>query len=212
MAKEAGAITICQVQSMELAEQAVAAGADMLIAQGNEAGGHCGSASMLPLLVRIAQRYPDTPLLAAGGIATGRALAAVMAAGADGANVGTAFLATPEATEVADVYKERIVASDGEDTIFTRVYDLIDGLPWPEEIGARVYKNELVREWHGRDEEIVKGREKLRETTQAAYRKDAESAAVYMGESAGDVYAIRPAADVLTSICEDAEELLTRRS
>ncbi len=212
MAKEAGAITICQVQSMELAEQAVAAGADMLIAQGNEAGGHCGSAAMLPLLVRIAQRYPDTPLLAAGGIATGRALAAVMAAGADGANVGTAFLATPEATEVPDVYKERVVASDGEDTIFTKVYDLIDGLPWPEEIGARVYDNELVREWHGRDAEIVEGREKLQETTQAAYRKDPEFAAVLMGESAGDVHAIRPATEVLTSICDDAEKLLGQRT
>ena len=212
MAKEAGAITICQVQSMELAEQAVAAGADMLIAQGNEAGGHCGSAAMLPLLVRIAQRYPETPLLAAGGIASGQALAAVLAAGADGANVGTAFLATPEATEVPDVYKERVVASDGEDTIFTKVYDLIDGLPWPETIGARVYKNQLVREWHGRDEEIVEQRDELKERTSAAYRKNPEIAAVYMGESAGDVHAIRPAADVLTDICEDAEKLLAQRT
>ncbi len=212
MAKEAGAITICQVQSMELAAQAVAAGADMLIAQGTEAGGHCGSAAMLPLLVRIAQRYPETPLLAAGGIATGRALAAVMAAGADGANVGTAFLVTPEATEVPDVYKERVIASDGEDTIFTKVYDLIEGLPWPEEIGARVYENELVREWHGRDAEIVEQRDALKSRAEKAYRKDVEAAAVYMGESAGDVNAIRPAADVLTSIRDDAEELLTQRS
>ncbi len=212
MARDAGAITICQVQSMELAEQAMSAGTDMLIAQGNEAGGHCGSASMLPLLVRIAERYPDVPLLAAGGIASGRALAAVMAAGADGANVGTAFLATPEATEVPDVYKERVIASDGEDTIFTRVYDLIEGLPWPETIGARVYKNELVREWHGRDAEIVEQRDELRERTSAAYRNDPEFAAVYMGEAAGDVHAIRPAAEVLTDICEDAEKLLTQRT
>jgi nitronate monooxygenase len=212
MAKEAGALTICQVQSMELADQAVAAGTDVLIAQGNEAGGHCGTAAMLPLLVRIAERYPDTPLLAAGGIASGRSLAAVMAAGADGANVGTAFLATPEATEVAEIYKERIVASDGEDTIFTRVYDLIDGLPWPEDTGARVYKNKLVREWHGRDAEIVENRDDLKARAEAAYRRDTDFAAVYMGESAGDVHAIRPAAAVLTSICNDAEELLEPRS
>lgn len=210
MARDAGATTICQVQSMELAEQAMSAGADVLIAQGNEAGGHCGTASMLPLLVRIAERYPDTPLLAAGGIASGRALAAVMAAGADGANVGTAFLATPEATDVPDVYKERVVASDGEDTVFTKVYDLIDGLPWPDGIGARVYNNELVREWQGRDAEIVEQQEMLRERTQAAYRNDPESAAVYMGQSAGDVHAIRPAVEVLKGICEDAEKLLRR--
>ncbi len=212
MARDAGVITICQVQSMALAEQAMSAGADVLIAQGNEAGGHCGSASMLPLLVRVAERYPETPLLAAGGIASGRALAAVMAAGADGANVGTAFLATPEATDVPDVYKERVVASDGEDTVFTKVYDLIDGLPWPDEMGARVYNNELVREWHGRDVEIVEQQEQLRERTQAAYRNDPESAAVYMGQSAGDVHGIRPAAEVLTDICEAAEELLVRSS
>ncbi len=167
---------------------------------------------MLPLLVRVAQKYPNIPLLAAGGIASGRALAAVLAAGADGANVGTAFLATPEATEVAELYKEQIVASDGEDTTFTRVYDLIDGLPWPEEIGARVYENRLVREWHGRDAEIVERREELQAKAEAAFRKDTDFAAVYMGEGAGDVSAIQPAADVLTSICNDAEGLLGGRS
>jgi len=211
-AKESGAITICQVSSMELAEQAVQAGADVLIAQGNEAGGHCGETALLPLLSRLADRYPDVPLLAAGGISSGRALAAVLAAGADGANVGTAFLATNEATEVPNLYKDRIVASDGEDTIFTRVYDLIDGLPWPEGIGARVYRNELVREWHGRDDEIVAQRDALRERAEAAYRKDVEGAAVYMGAGAGDIEAIRPAAEVLRSMCEKAEELLRRAS
>jgi nitronate monooxygenase len=211
-AKESGAIAICQVQSMELAAQAMRAGADVLIAQGNEAGGHCGMNALLPLLGRIAERYPDVPLLAAGGVATGRALAGVLAAGADGANVGTAFVATEEVTDVPDVYKEQIVASDGEDTIFTRVYDLIDGLPWPEEIGARVYNNDLVREWHGRDAEIVEQRDALRTRTEDAYQKDVEGAAVYMGESAGDVSAIRPAAEVLRQIGEDAEGLLTASS
>ena len=210
MAKEAGSLAMCQVQSMQGAELAVAGGADVLVAQGNEAGGHTGSAAMLPLLVRIAERYPDTPLLAAGGIATGRALAAVLAAGAHGANVGTAFLATPEAIEVPDAYKDRVVASNGEDTVFTRVFDLIDDLPWPDEIGARVYANQLVREWDGRDDEIVEQRDALREKTAAAYRNDPEFAAVYMGESAGDVDAIRPAVEVLTDICEGAEELLQR--
>ena len=209
-AKDAGALAICQVQSMEGAELAVAGGADALIAQGNEAGGHCGTAAMLPLLVRIVGRYPEMPVLAAGGVATGRALAAVLAAGADGASVGTAFLATPEAFEVPDVYKERVVQSDGEDTIFTKVYDLIDGLPWPEGIGARVYASQFVREWDGRDSEIVEQREALREKISAAYRKDPEIAAVYMGESAGDVDCIRPAAELLAEICEGAEELLRR--
>lgn len=211
MAKEAGAITICQVQSMEHAEQAASAGTDVLVVQGNEAGGHCGAASLLPLLARIVDRYPEIPVLAAGGIASGRTLAAVLAAGADGANIGTAFVATHEATEVPDIYKDRIVQSDGTDTVFTRIYDLVDGLPWPEEIGARVYGNGFVHEWHGRDAEIVERREELRQQTSAAYQQDTEVAAVYMGESAGDVKAIRPAAEVLAEICDGAERILRER-
>ena len=210
-AKEAGALTMCQVQSMEGAAQAVEGGADVIVAQGTEAGGHCGEMTLMPLLTRIADRYPDTPLMAAGGIASGRGLAAVLSAGADGAWVGTAFLATPEATEVPGVYKERIIKSDGGETIYTRVYDLVDGMPWPPEIGARVYNNRFVREWHGRDDEIVAKREELRGLTSEAYQRDTEVAAVYMGQGVGDVTAIRPAAEVLRDICEGAERVLRER-
>ena len=112
-AKSSGATTICQVQDLEGADAAVDAGADVLLAQGNEAGGHTGGMNLLPLLVSVVEKYPDLPVLAAGGITTGRALAAVLAAGADGASLGTALLATPEAVEVPDAFKERIVLSDG---------------------------------------------------------------------------------------------------
>ena len=112
-ARDAGAVTICQVQSLELARLAVDAGADVLMAQGNEAGGHTGEINLLPLLVALRERFPDIPLLAAGGITSGRALAAVLAAGAEGASLGTAVLATPEAVEVPGAFKERVVLSDG---------------------------------------------------------------------------------------------------
>ena len=121
-AKDAGAVTICQVQSLELARQSVDAGADVLLAQGNEAGGHTGGMNLLPLLVALAEQFPEVPVLAAGGITTGRALAGVLGAGGEGASLGTAVLATPEAVEVPDSFKERIVLSDGQDTTFTRVY------------------------------------------------------------------------------------------
>ena len=94
-ARDAGAVTVCQVQSPEAARIAVDAGADMLLAQGNEAGGHTGEMNLLPLLVDVVEEFPDVPTLAAGGIPSGRALAAVLAAGAPGASLGTAFLATP---------------------------------------------------------------------------------------------------------------------
>src|SRR3990172_912941 len=84
-AKAAGASVMCQVQTFEDAQAAVAAGADVLAAQGNEAGGHTGTMNLLPLLVRVVDAFPDIPVMAAGGISSGRALAAVLAAGADGA-------------------------------------------------------------------------------------------------------------------------------
>ena len=128
-AKDTGAVTICQVQSLDLVRQAVDDGADILMAQGNEAGGHTGETNLLPLLVGLVERYPDIPVLAAGGITSGRALAGAIAAGAEGASLGTAFLATPEAVEVPDTFKEQVVQSDGQDTVFTRLYDLLGTRP-----------------------------------------------------------------------------------
>ena len=208
-AKDAGAVAICQVQSLELARQAVDAGADVLLAQGNEAGGHTGEMNLLPLLVELVERYPHLPVLAAGGITTGRALAGAMATGAEGASLGTAVLATPEAVEVPEMFKERIILSDGQDSTFTRLYDLLGTRPWPEGIAGRVYRNRLVREWDGRDTEVLARREELASDVAAARANgDTELSAVYMGQGAGHVTAIRPAADVVRDICHGAESIL----
>ena len=208
-AKEAGALTVCQVQSLELAQQSVDAGADVLLAQGNEAGGHTGGMNLLPLLVALVERYPDVPVLAAGGITTGRALAGVLGAGAEGASLGTAVLPTPEAVEVPDSFKDRIVLSDGQDTTFTRVYDLLGTRPWPAGIAGRVYRNRLVKEWDERDAEILANREELASDVAAARANaDTELSAVYMGQGAGHVNAIRPVAEVVKEICEGAEGIL----
>ena len=210
-AKAAGAFTICQVQSLELADLAVAGGADMLLAQGNEAGGHTGSMNLLPLLVGLLERYPGVPVLAAGGITTGRALASVLAAGAHGASLGTALLATPEAVEVPASFKERILLSDGQDTTFTRLYDLLGARPWPEGIAGRVYSNRLVREWDGRDAEILAQREELASDVAAARaRQDPEVASVYMGQGAGQVQTIRSAAEVVRTIAGEAEGIIRK--
>jgi nitronate monooxygenase len=163
------------------------------------------------VICQVLDAHPETPVLAAGGIASGRALAAALAAGADGAVMGTAFLATPEAVDVVDLYKQRIVASDGHDTVWTRVHDLIDGLPWPDGIGGRLYANAFVREWDGRDDELVARREEFQAQMSAAFQKDVEKAAVYMGQSAAFVNAVRPAADVLRAVCDDAERILRER-
>jgi nitronate monooxygenase len=211
-AKDAGAFTVCQVQSLEDAVDAVAAGADALVVQGNEAGGHTGTMNLLPFLARVVDEFPDIPVMAAGGVSSGRSLAAVLAAGADGAWMGTAFLATPEAVEVPEAFKERIVQSDGQDTTFTRLYDLIGGGPWPQGVAGRVYNNRFVQTWDGRDAEVQSRREELASDAAEAWAKhDPEVASVYMGQSAASVGSIRPVVDVLEEVCGEAERVLRER-
>lgn len=212
--KEAGARVICQVQNYQDAELAVAGGADVLVAQGTEAGGHTGTLSLLPFLAGMAARYPDIPVLAAGGIADGRTLAAALVAGADGAWLGTAFLATPEAVEVHDIHKRLIVDSDGTDTVFTRAYDIVSGLPWPASIGERVRRNRFTDEWAEREAELRVRRGELADggaVNPFEAAPDPETSQVLYGESAGFVNAIRPASEVVQIISDEAERILRTR-
>jgi nitronate monooxygenase len=212
-AKAAGARVMCQVQTLDGAKAAVDAGTDVLVAQGNEAGGHTGRMNLLPFLVRLIELYPDVPIMAAGGVSSGRALAAVLAAGAEGAWAGTAFLASPEAVEVREGHKQKVLESDGEDTIFTQIFDNLSGAPWPGGIGGRVWKNRLVAEWTGREHELVFHREAISAQYAAAVQDfDADVLDLYMGQGAGFVNTIRPAADVLLEMCADAERILRERS
>jgi nitronate monooxygenase len=212
--KAAGCRVACQVQTHALADLAVEAGADLLVAQGTEAGGHTGSMSLLPLLSGVAERHPGIPLLAAGGIGDGRTLAAALTAGADGAWMGTAFLTTPEAVEIDDAYKELIVASDGTDTVFTRAYDIVSGYPWPEGIGERVRRNRFTDEWAGREDELRRRREEVAATRPARRddpSQDPETREILYGQSARFVAAPRPAEEVVRAVCDAAERQLRSR-
>ena len=198
--QDAGLRLICQAQSFEDADLAVEAGAEVLVAQGTEAGGHTGTMSLLPLLVGIAERHPNVTLLAAGGISSGRSLAAALLAGADGAWLGTVFLATPEAIEIDDHYKAAIVASDGGDTVFTRAYDIASRLPWPAAIGARMRRDAFTEEWAEHEADLRRRSDGV-----------APGHPLYMGQSAGSVDAVRPAAEVVRLISSDAERVLRER-
>ena len=200
-AHDAGCRVICQVQTFDDAELAMAAGADVLVAQGTEAGGHTGTMALLPLLVGLVTTYPEVPVLAAGGIADGRTLAAALVAGADGAWLGTAFLATPEAVEIDDDLKAAIVASDGSDTVFTRAYDIASRLPWPAGIGERVRRDAFTDEWAEREAEL------RRDPGQA---RPERSPHLY-GQSARLVEAVRPAAEVVRMVSQEAEAVLRAR-
>ena len=212
--RKAGAKVMCQVQTYDDAARAVDAGADVLVVQGTEAGGHTGGLSLLPFLARAAERWPDVPLLAAGGIADGRTLAAALTAGADGAWLGTAFLATAEAVEVHDVHKELIVASDGGDTVLTRVYDIVSGLPWPAGIGERQRRNPFIDAWTGRESELTGRRWDFAPPpgkVPFVDPPDPDTDPILYGQSAAFVDSVRPAADVVRTICADAEAILRSR-
>lgn len=188
------------------------AGTDVLLVQGSAAGGHIGQMNLLPFLSHIVDRYPDTPVMASGGISTGRALAAVLADGAEKANLGTAFQATPENAEVPDAYKELFVRSDGQDTKLTKLYDVLGGSAWPREIAGRVYNNRFFQTWGGRNSEIQERFEELPSDAAEAWEKhDLEVASVYMGQSAVSVSSMRQAGDVLRDICAEAERLRGER-
>jgi nitronate monooxygenase len=198
--KDAGIKLVCQVQTFADSDAAVAAGADVLIAQGTEAGGHTGTMTLLPLLAGVIDAHPSVPVLAAGGIGNGRTLAAALVAGADGACLGTSFLATAEATEIDAEHKDAIVASDGADTVFTRAYDIASGLPWPAGIGERVRRDAFTDEWTEREADLRANREAA-----------TPGRAILYGQSARFVGAVRTAADVVRDICAGAEDVLRSR-
>ena len=154
-AKDNGAKVICQVQTVDAAREAADAGADVLVAQGNEAGGHTGTQALLPFLIRVVDEFPSLPVVAAGGIGDGRSLAAVLAAGADGAWMGTAFMATDE-NEIGQATKDAVVRGRSSDTVWTQVMDILNtrmrGVPaWPAGIACRLHANPFIRKWHGRE-------------------------------------------------------------
>jgi len=213
-AHEAGARVICQVQTMDLVHDALKEGADALIVQGHEAGGHTGTMGLLPFLASALEVSGDTPVLAAGGVSSGRALAAVLAAGADGASLGTAFLASREAIDVPDAYKECIVESNGEDTVFTTLYDEARGVHWPRPVGMRLRRTKHTDQWQGREDEVKEHLDELRAELPEVLdfdRFDPEVTTMLYGQSAASVSAVRSAAEIVRSVCDDAAALLRNR-
>lgn len=205
----AGIVVASQVHDTVSAIAAVDAGVDIIVAQGTDAGGHTGTVGTLPLL-QIVLGAVDVPVVAAGGIATARGLAAVLAAGAAGAWVGTCLLACPEAATSA-VAREKVLASGETDTILTRVFDVAQGLPWPETFAGRALRNRFTDRWHGREPALAADAGARRQLTEARRAGDYETAYVYAGQAVGLVRQSRPAAEVVRSLGEGAESVLVER-
>ena len=206
--REAGAVVMSQVQDAEKAERAVEAGVDVLVAQGTDAGGHTGRVGTMPLLQRVLEigGRAGIPVLAAGGIGTGRGVAGVLAMGASGAWIGTRFCATRESTGT-DEAKRLILNSDETATVYTRVFDLVQDIPWPEEFAGRAIRNSFSDRWHGRETQLEDRRSSVGpefEATRGDYTEDF----VYAGQAAGLVEDVPSAGELVNRLMAEAEARL----
>jgi nitronate monooxygenase len=213
--KRAGVPLICQVHSLEHAFHAVDVGADVVVAQGTEAGGHGwalrSTMPFVPTVVdALAKRAPDVLVLAAGGIADGRGLAASLMLGADGVLIGTRFWATQEAL-IPDAAKLKVVAATGDETIRTSVYDIVKQRFWPPGYTGRQMRNEFVEKWNGHEKELAGVHEdELKKVEEALKSDDFETANVTVGESIGLIHDIPKAGDLINRIVAEASDRLTR--
>jgi nitronate monooxygenase len=191
--REAGITTATQVGSLADLAAAEAAGVDVVVARGGEGGGHGRDAmATLPLLQLVLERT-DRPVYAAGGILNHRGLAAVLAAGAAGAWVGTALLGCAEAEGSADAKAALLAASR---TGYGRVFDVASGAPWPTEFGGRAVANAFFDEWVNREEEMDETA--LARFEAAVEAGDFEVAHVYAGQGVAALTAETTAAEVVS--------------
>ena len=205
----AGATLIVQVTDLEEARRALDVGADVIVAQGSEAGGHGGRRATLPFVPAVADLAAPTPVLAAGGIADGRGLAAALALGAAGALIGTRFQASLEALVPAAVTKA-IIDGGGEDTERSRVLDIARGAPWPSRYTARTLRNAFLDRWRDREDELAADAAARQEYSQAAQAEDMAVIPVWASEAIDLITAVLPATDLVALLAAEAEETLRR--
>jgi nitronate monooxygenase len=203
---DAGVVVAAQVGTLSEALEAERAGVDLVVARGSEGGGHGRDAvATLPLLQRVLE-HVDVPVLAAGGISGPRGVAAVLAAGAAGAWVGTAFLACPEAM-TADVAKQRLVAADETATVYGRVFDVGQRVAWPAQFGGRALRNAYFDRWQGHEDELAADDDAHAAIVAARRDVDPDVAPLYAGQGVGSLRQVRPAADVVRELATGVDLL-----
>jgi nitronate monooxygenase len=205
--RSAGIPLMVQVTTMDEARRALAVGANIVVAQGSEAGGHGGGRATLPFVPAVVDIAGDTPVLAAGGIADGRGLAAALVLGAAGAVIGTRFEATNEALLTAREAKAVTAAADS-DTTRGRAIDVAAGSDWPDRYPARTLRNQFTDAWQGRELEL-----ETDETALAAYRAgvdrgDPDYAPIWAGESVDLITELDAASALVSRIVEQAEQAI----
>lgn len=212
MGKAHGVPVAALVGAKEHALRQVAAGVDILVVQGGEAGGHCGEVSTMVLVPEVIRAVgPDVPVLAAGGIMTGGQMAAAMAMGAHGAWTGSVWLATPE-SECSDVFRDKMVAASSRDTVRSKSRT---GKP------SRQLRSAWTDAWEGQGSpgalpmpyQSLISEPAIRACERAAERGDAaarEMVTYFVGQGVGLVDAIRPAGQVVQTFKEEFAEAVER--
>lgn len=210
--KAAGCLLICQVQTEDIAKQALDAGADILIAQGTEAGGHGASRTTLDIVPAIVDFAAGrVPVVAAGGLADGRGLAAMLMMGASGVLLGTRFYASRECDGAVEA-KKRICDATSSDTVRGMIFDISRKIWWPAPFTARTLVNDHARRWMGRETELVHNVEAV--AAEYANQRDAgnyDVAAVFAGQAVGLIHDIPPAAEIVERIVSEADQILSGR-
>lgn len=202
--RAAGAALICQVQHDDEVAQALEAGADVIVAQGSDAGGHGrpdrGTVGLVP---SILDRVGEVPVVAAGGIADGRGLAGALALGTAGVSLGTRFLASDEAIST-EAEAAGLLAHGSADTVRSSVIDLIRGPAWPEGHDGRLVRNDLVERWHDDPAGIAAAREELSAAYRSSAPDDHSIRALWAGEGLDLVTEILPAATIVERVVDSA--------
>ena len=209
--RQARAALILQVTDVEEARQAVDLGADVIVAQGTEAGGHGArrGRSTLPFVPVVVDLAAPTPVLAAGGIGDGRGVAAALALGAAGALIGTRFQATAEG--LADpAIKKAIVEGRGEDTERSRVLDIVRGSRWPATWDGRSLGHPFLDQWRGRDDELAADAAARQAYQEGVARGDLPPQPVWAGEGIDLITDLPSAADLVGALAAQAQDALAR--
>jgi nitronate monooxygenase len=210
--KAAGALLICQVQDEAMARQALDAGADILIAQGTEAGGHGASRTTIDIVPAIVDLAAGrVPVAAAGGIGDGRGLAAMMMLGASGVLLGTRFYASQECDGPEEA-KRRICAATSGNSVRGIIFDLSRNNVWPAPFTGRCLINDHARRWMGREVELLQNVKAVAaEYAAARAAGNFDIAAVIAGEAVGLIHDIPPAGEIVDRIVTEAEQILGGR-
>jgi nitronate monooxygenase len=210
--KRANARLICQIQTVTQAKDVAASGADVIVAQGAEGGGHGISRGTFPLVPAVVDVARGIPVVAAGGIADGRGLAAALMLGADGVLMGTRFYASIEAAGAAEA-KNRIVETSGDRTIRSILFDIARRNVWPAPYTGRLLENEFTARWRGREAELMQNQEGESARYSAARSvNDFDTAGVIAGESVDLISEVLPAVEIVERTVNEASRLIAGAS